>query len=191
MGRAARTALVVAFVAAALALAPGTGWAGDGLASSDPPEGAALATAPAAVVLTFSAPVDPGQSHVSAQDDAGRDLGADTPTAVGRAGLRLPVSIRTPGDYTIAYHVVFDDGTDAVGVLRFSVGTGKEPAALDADAQRQARQNVTSGHDHTVDPLSGTLLVADLAVLLGALLLLSRRAPRRSLDLPDAPADQE
>jgi methionine-rich copper-binding protein CopC len=175
-GRAAsRTGLLAILVGTALALTPGAGWAGAGLTSASPANGAALASAPDAVLLTFSAPPAPDQSHVSTRDRSGREVGTGEPTLAGSAGLRLPVSIRSSGDYTIAYHVVFDDGTDVIGVLRFSVGTGVPPSSLDAAQVAQVRQSVATGHEHTVDPLSATLLVADLVVLVGVVLLLLRR----------------
>ena len=81
----------------------------------------------------------------------------------------------------MAYHVVFDDGTDAAGVLRFSVGTGTPPPALDA-AARRADVAAVATHQHDVDPVGASLLVVDVAVLLGAVILLFRRpAPRRGM----------
>src|SRR5262249_38964951 len=119
---ASRIALLAVRVGAALALAPGAGWASDGLTSADPANGAALDTPPGPVLLTFSAPPAADLSHVSTRDGSGREMGTGEPTRAGSDGLRLPVSIRSTGDYTVAYHVVFDDGSDVIGVLRFSVG---------------------------------------------------------------------
>jgi len=96
-------------------------------------------------------------------------------TRAGPAGLRLPLDIRSAGDYTVAYHVVFDDGSDLVGALRFSVGTGAPPSPVD-NAARARPAAVAGAHRHAVDPLGAALLVVDAAVLLVvvALLLLTR-----------------
>lgn len=185
--------LLAIVAVAALVPAAGPAWAGNGLAAADPPDGAALAAAPSAVVLTFSAVPDPALSHISVQDNAEREVGTGDAARTGRRGLRLAVSIRAAGDYTTAYHVVFEDGSDAVGVLRFSVGTGVAPQPLGAGAVRQAQQAVVSGHDHGVDPLSGGLLVIDFAVFVGVVLMLMRRrtAPRPRFDAPDPwPTDE-
>jgi methionine-rich copper-binding protein CopC len=172
---AGRVALLTVLVCAALALNPGAGWASDGLTSADPADGAALDAAPGAVVLMFSASPEPDLSHVSTRDGSGTEVGTGAVVRAGSAGLRLPVSIRSTGDYTIAYHVVFDDGTDVIGVLRFSVGTGVPPPRLDTAQAAKVRRSVAAGHEHTVDPLSGSLLVVDLVVLVSVVLLLLRR----------------
>lgn len=164
---------LVGVTAAVFTAAPG--WAADSLTFADPADGVALAAAPHEVVLAFSAIPDPSLSHVSTLDSSGTDVGTGEPRGYGRAGLRLSVAIRSIGEFTIAYHVVFGDGTDLTGVLRFSVGTGVAPSPLTAGQVQRARQAVAAGHVHTVDPVSGTLLVADVVVLIGVLLMLRRR----------------
>jgi methionine-rich copper-binding protein CopC len=177
---AARATLVGGVAALLLALAPGAGWASDELTSADPATGAALTDAPVAVVLTFTATPDPDLSHVSVRTQVGAEVGQGEAVAVGTRGLRLALSIRSSGDYTVAYHAVFTSGTEAVGALRFSVGTEQAPPPLSADAAQAAQQAAAmAGHDHSVDPLSGTLLVIDVVVLLSVLTLLWLR-PRAS-----------
>ena len=80
-------------------------------------------------------------------------------------------TILLTGDYTVAFHVVFRDGSETTGARSFSVGTGvaPRPAAVDA----------ALGHQHDIDPLSAVLLTVDLAVVAGAGLLLLLR-PRSS-----------
>jgi len=179
---AARATLVGGVAAIMLALAPGAGWASDWLTFADPAAGAALTDAPAAVVLTFTATPDPSLSHVSVRTEVGTEVGQGEAVGVGTRGLRLAVSIRSSGDYTVAYHAVFTSGTEAVGALRFSVGTGQAPLPLKVDAAQTARQAVTAGHDHSVDPLSGTLLVIDMVVLLSVLTMLWLRPRARDHD---------
>jgi methionine-rich copper-binding protein CopC len=144
-------------------------WAATGrVLATSPSEGAALREAPGAVRLVLSDVPDPALSHVSVRDAHGNDVrDGDVARAVGRE-LRQPVAIATTGDFTVAYHVTFVSAGEVTGVARFSVGTGQAPAAV----------AVGEHEHHQVDPLSGTLLVVDAAVLVGvALLLLRRPAP--------------
>jgi copper resistance protein C len=160
-------------------------WAADRLTAAEPGSGAALATAPPAVQLSFSASPVPAESHLSVRDATGQDLTTGEPTRSGTHALRLPVSIRGTGDITVAYHVVFTDGADLFGALRFSVGTGVAPQPLPAAQVAQARQELDSAHQHGVDPLSALLLVVDAAVLAGVVLVLFLR-PRPGSRRADA-----
>jgi methionine-rich copper-binding protein CopC len=155
------------------------------LTSSDPADGSALASAPSEIELTFSATPDTGLSHVSARDSSGAEITSGTLHRANGDGVRQPVSIGAAGNYTLAYHVEFTDGSDVTGFLSFSVGTGVPPPVPDAATVR-AQRAVVSQHTHDVDPLSATLLVLDGAVLVGVIVLLRLRpAPHRSLDSPD------
>ncbi|MFI0795906.1 copper resistance protein CopC [Micromonospora rubida] len=171
--RRAAVAAVVAAVAGLLALTPGAARADGGLVSADPPAGAVLTVAPAEVTLDFGAGVEEGQSHVAVLDVESRTVTDGEPTRAGSTRLRLPVSIGAAGDYTIAYHVTFTDGSTATGAHRFSVGTGVAPAPLD-DAARQAGVDAVAdyGHGHGIDGFSAFLLVVDGAVLAVVLALL-------------------
>lgn len=175
-----RIAAGLALAAAGLALAggyPTSTHAGGGLTASSPADRAALATAPTAVRLTFSAVPTVALSHVIVLDEAGSPVNSG---ALARHGdtLAQPVRIRARGNHTVAYHVVFDDGSDAHGTLRFSVGTGVPPPPLEPQAH-QAAEATVARHEHSVDPMSAILLLADAAVGLGVLALLYRRRPGR------------
>ena len=173
-----RTVVAVLVTLLTVAAFPAPARAGGGLVSTNPPDGAALAVAPSAVELTFTAPPDSTASHVGVWDAARTALATGEPSRSGSAGLRQTFTVKASGVVTVAYHVVLDDGTDVVGVLRFSVGTGAPPPVLDPAARRADVAAVTV-HQHDVDPVGASLLVVDVAVLLGAVLLLFRRpAPR-------------
>ncbi|KXK63422.1 hypothetical protein AWW66_03700 [Micromonospora rosaria] len=181
-----RTALAAAVAAGlvALVLTPGPARAQGDLVAADPPAGATLTAAPAEVALTFGAEVDETDSHVAVLDAAGARIVEEPARPSGGAGLRLPVRIDAAGDYTVAYHVTFVDGGTATGAHRFSVGTGRAPAPLDA-AARQASTDAVRTHGHTVDGFSAFLLVVDGAVLVVvlALLWLRPRNGRRPMSL--------
>ncbi|MFI7433695.1 copper resistance protein CopC [Micromonospora haikouensis] len=186
--RAAATA-VAAAVAGLLALTPGAARAAGDPVSAEPSAGAVLTTAPAEVTLGFGVGVDEGQSHVAVLDATGQRLTDDEPTRVGSSRLRLPVRLDAAGDYTVAYHVTFADGTTSTGAYRFSVGTGVAPAPLDDAARRASTDVVADGHGHGIDGFSAFLLFVDGAVLVVvvALLWLRPRGGRaRSLRIDES-----
>jgi methionine-rich copper-binding protein CopC len=173
-----RVALAALLAAAVGALAAPAAGSAATIVRGDPADRAALATAPAEIDLVGSAPPDADASHVSVRDPAGAFVSGDAVPKANGDVLRLPVAITDTGTFTVAYHVLFTDGTDTVGVLRFSVGTGVAPSMPSAAQQRADLADATAGHGHGVDPLSGALLLADVGVLFGAvLLLISRPGP--------------
>jgi methionine-rich copper-binding protein CopC len=173
-----RLAAAVAATTVLLWLTTGVAHAAPALVSADPLDGAALATAPTTVLLTFSAAPDPALSHVSARDTARREVSTGAPGRAGDTGLWLPVSITATGDYTVAYHVVFRGGGETAGVVVFSVGTGAAPARPTLGGP--AAQAPATGHGHGIDGVSAVLLVADLLVAVAVPVLLLRRPRRRA-----------
>ncbi|NLU79165.1 copper resistance protein CopC [Micromonospora sp. HNM0581] len=164
----------VAVLAAAvglLTLGPGAARADLGPESTYPTSGAVLDVVPPVVTLTFALDVDEARSHVAVLDSTGRDAGDGEPKRAAPTVLRLPVGGHATGDYTVAYHVTFIDGTTDTGLHRFSVGTGVPPAPLD-DATRRAGTDAVATHTHRIDTFSATLLVIDGAVLAAVLALL-------------------
>jgi len=149
---------------------PHWAYAAGRLVSSVPTPDAVLAAAPSAVELSFSGPVNAGLSHVSVFDSAGVQLNAAGVVNSDAATLRQEIARPRNGVVTVAYHAVLRDGSQAKGVIRFSVGTG-EPPAPGAPALG------LPSHDHGVDPVGASLLVVDAVVLVGAVLLLMMRRP--------------
>jgi copper transport protein len=136
---------------------------------SDPADNAVLDRAPVRVSLTGPSASDPAASHVTLWNEAGVSL--DTNAALHTDGdtLSRTVVIPAAGNYTITYHLVFTDGADAVGTIRFSVGTGAPPPAGDLPAP--VADDLTS-HQHGVDAFGATLLVVDALFLGGVILML-------------------
>lgn len=195
--RLATVAGVAALTALTLLSYPGPGWADDAVSAGSPADGAALTVAPTEVRLTFSAAVEAGVSHLSVRNGAGREVtGSADPRSAGERTLWVPVTAAGPGDYTIAFHVVFTDGSQLTGARYFSFGTGVPPAAhgfADRQAAAAAAVNAHAGHNHDIDPASAVLLVVDLLVagVVGLLLVLrprpaaaSYRADRLGADPP-------
>jgi methionine-rich copper-binding protein CopC len=144
------------------------------LVTATPADGSALAAGPRSVDLTFDRRPDLAQSHVGVRDSDSVALDRGELTAAGPRTVRQPIETAGAGTVVVAYHIVFDDGTQTTGSVRFSVGTGTAPAGA-ADG---------SGHEHGVDPLGASLLVVDLAVLIGVVVMLRLRPRRHSDDGP-------
>ena len=98
----------------------------------------------------------------------------------------MPVGAVSAGDYTVAYHVTFTDGTTTQGVHWFSVGVGESSGALAVAAPRGGMEmGTTHAHAHRIDGFSAFLLIVDGAVLTVVLALLwlrprGGRAPSRA-----------
>jgi methionine-rich copper-binding protein CopC len=160
--------------AAAVVLSPGTARADGALVSADPPAGFALADAPQAVSLRFTAPIAVDSSHITVSTETGGDLADGQVQQTHRDRIGLPIRSAGVGDLTVAYHVTFADGTSATGAYRFSVGTGVPPTPLDSAARATATASV-SPHAHGIDGISAVVLVLDGAVVLAVLFLLRVR----------------
>ncbi|WP_341720558.1 copper resistance protein CopC [Micromonospora sp. FIMYZ51] len=172
------TALAIVLVFAA----SGALRADSGEVSTEPVDGAVLTVAPSAVVLTFAQHPEAAESHVVVRDGAGRSVTTTEELSVAGRTVVRPVVISDAGDYTAAYHVRFDDGGQASGTVRFSVGTGVPPRGAEAAAERMGQAAAT--HQHGVDPVGATLLVVDGAVVLVVVLLLLLRPRRRAAGSP-------
>jgi hypothetical protein len=125
------TASLVLAVAALMAAAP-PALAHTELESSDPAEGASLATAPQQVQLKFAEavtlPADPIQ--VSGPGGATWTVGKAT---VAGAVVTAPVQAGGPaGAYVVNWKVIADDGDEVKGALHFTLTTGSEPSTTSA-----------------------------------------------------------
>jgi copper transport protein len=136
-----------------------------GLSSSDPPDGALLDVAPAAVTMSFTEPPDPELSSVIALDATGAELDIG-PLEQGvpprSLTFSLPASLGD-GVYTVSWRVVSQaDGHLTVGAFAFGVGT---------DPGHVAAPDVHASAAPTISPLAvagKTLLYAGLVVAVGA-----------------------
>jgi hypothetical protein len=142
------------------------------------------------VRLSLPGRADLGLSHVTVWDSAGKSHDSGALSQIGGV-LSQPLRLTAAGNYSCTYHVVLEDGSEAVGRIRFSVGTGEPPPVTVPAAQAAAEATGASGHEHGVDPLSLGLLVADVLVVIVVLGALVRKRgsppaerPRRLWKLP-------
>ena len=103
------------------------------LISSDPSDGAVVASAPAAITLTFNEPVSPITIKL-ARPDGSVSL-VDTIKGDGPAiAVTLPAGLAN-GSYALSYRVISEDGHPVGGTLGFSIGApSADGAAIAADA---------------------------------------------------------
>ena len=137
--------------------------------SSDPSAGANLATAPAAVTITFGERPDPKLSTIKVLDTSGNVVSTGPTTAVAEDPLKLTVSLQplSPGVYTVAWRTVSAvDGHSAAGSFAFGIGVAPSPVGTGATGGQG-----TAGGDTGTSPgaiVGRWLLFLGLLGMLGA-----------------------
>lgn len=93
------------------------------LAHAVPAVGAALPTAPPALTLTYTEPVEPLFSRVTVEDSAGASVVAGAVTASdGGRTLTVPLKPLAAGRYQVDWHIVSVDTHRTEGHFTFTVG---------------------------------------------------------------------
>lgn len=96
------------------------------LLSSVPADAAALAQAPAEVVLRFDEPVAPVAMRLI--DGSGAAVPPEGPARAEGSGIRLPLpKALGQGAYLLSYRVVSADSHPVSGTIAFTVGTATQP----------------------------------------------------------------
>lgn len=175
-----------------LALALGVGGAAGAaahtaLTGSDPADGAALATAPTTVTLTFSEAINPAFANiaVSAADGSNRVSG---PAKVDGPRLSAPIDSDLPGgDYTIGYRVVSADGHPVTGEVRFSVAAAPGATTTAAAAPPQASEPQDSTGPLGADSRTSILTAGAAGLLLAGGIVFWQSRKRRGENLDDEP----
>jgi methionine-rich copper-binding protein CopC len=115
---------IAAITMIAASLLAGTAFAHPELLSAEPAVGAAAATSPKRIKITFSEAVIPQFSGAEVKDQAGKTIatGEATLDPANRKQLVVPVSEPLPpGDYKVEWHAVSDDTHRVKGSYSFSV----------------------------------------------------------------------
>lgn len=130
------TVVVAAALIALVGLGGGEAAAHTGLEASTPADGEVLTSAPEAITLTFTEPVQPQFSQVAVTGPGGQTINSGPATIDGPV-VRQPVIVDADGGHVVAYRVVSGDGHPVSGQLTFTVngagaatatGTGPETA---------------------------------------------------------------
>ncbi|WP_051325198.1 copper resistance CopC family protein [Glycomyces tenuis] len=90
------------------------------LLGTDPEDGATLDTAPASVSATFSEVLDGPSTTIAVTDPAGETLELDEAAFEGDT-FTQPMLYTTPGEYTVAFRVVSEDGHRVDDAWTFTV----------------------------------------------------------------------
>jgi copper transport protein len=136
---------LLAALALGLALPPPTASAHAALVSTDPGDGAVLATAPSSVEFTFDEPVllVPDGFQLYGRNGAHRTVPVEAVEATIRATLPPDLA---EGSYVLFWRVVSDDSHPESGVLSFAIGRADE-----------AVPTIVEGDDRMVSILYGVL----------------------------------
>lgn len=189
--RSSLSRLLAAALFACLALAFGSvpAQAHDQLIGSNPKQGAKLDKQPEWIELNFSGEIQDIGTEIRVERD-GEDYSAGEITVEGRAvKSALPDDLK-PGDYTIAWRVVSQDGHPISGKVEFTIldsagsggdveGAGDDKAADNAEGDQQSNasdQEKASEEGAGVSPVVLILLaVAGLGALAAVIMMFTRK----------------
>jgi methionine-rich copper-binding protein CopC len=116
--------MIAAVIVIAAILADRAAFAHPELRSAEPAAGAAGATSPKQIKITFTEALIPQFSGAEVKDQAGKTIatGKATVDPANRKQLVVPVSEPLPpGDYTVEWHAVSEDTHRVKGSYSFSV----------------------------------------------------------------------
>jgi copper resistance protein C len=156
--------------------------------SSNPEDGATLASPPSVITLTFNESVEGEFSAVVVLDAAGAHHESGEPQVAG-VQVTQAVGALDAGSFNISYRIVSEDGHPVEGTLAFSI-TGPAPTATRtaAAAAPSAAAASPSATTDTADvapaaatsgtPMWVVVLIVALAAAALATAVVSARAPR-------------
>jgi methionine-rich copper-binding protein CopC len=152
------------------------------LVRADPAAGSTLTKAPTAVSLTFDDAVTRGDIVVTGADGARADIGA---AHVLGTILTVPVHLRAPGRYAVAYRVVSDDGHPVTGTLSFAF---VPPGAVVPAGASGAVTSSSTGNGALARTLGVVGAALFVTLLLGVGLVRALRANRAAAARAGGPA---
>jgi methionine-rich copper-binding protein CopC len=134
---------------------------GAALSTASPAAGSRMTVAPDAVSLTFTEPL--ARAHLAVSGTGGGQA------VMADRTVSMPVSLPAAGRYLVAYHVVTVDGSELVGSVPFTVGSGRGAAADAALPELPVPElpEAPDGHHHSE---LGVLTVVVVAVNMAAAL---------------------
>ena len=152
---------IFVFACAVVLTAPAAALAHGNLIRSDPADGAVVETAPRAVRLLFDDAIR-AQPGIKAIQNGGASILAGSARVVDERTLVIPLrGGLQPGDYTVLWRALSDDGHSIAGIVTFGVGAGR--------ARPQPALTLPGGH-RTLEVLERWLFLAGVLVASGAAL---------------------
>jgi copper resistance protein C len=167
------------------------------LRSSNPPSGATLDTAPAAVMLTFAEELIPGQTTVTVTGPSGSDAAAG-PAQLSGPTVTVPVKPVAAGVYTVGYKVIAADGDPTESTFTFTLSAAAVPAPTTTTTTTSSTTSTPSPATSQVAPAvasdsSDTVwwpyVVVALGLILIAVLVVTVRRGRAGR--PETPSQEE
>lgn len=154
------------------------------LTGTDPEDGAVIAEAPAEVSASFSELLDGPSTEIAVTDPTGAVVEVADPNFDGDS-FTQPMLYTTPGEYTVAFRVISEDGHRVDDALTFTVESipeglyapGSEPtdaASSEAEATGEATPSETASRatgGMTRDEDDSNTGAALAAILLGLLVI--------------------
>lgn len=153
------------------------------LTGTDPEDGAVIAEAPAEISASFSEILDEASTEIAVTDPTGAVVEVEDPSYDGDTFIQ-PMLYTTPGEYTVAFRVISEDGHRVDDALTFTVESipeglyapGSAPtgdASSEAGASAEATPSeetsrATGGMGDEDDSNTGAALAA---ILLGFLVV--------------------
>lgn len=179
------------------------------LTGTDPEDGATLAEAPAEVSATFSEILDQASTEIAVTDPHGAVIDVADPSYDGDTFIQ-PMLYTTPGEYTVAFRVISEDGHRVDDTIAFTVESipeglyapGSEPTAeatsgaeTTAEATPSEETSRATGgmtrEDEDEDSNTGAALAAILlgvlVVVVGGVILVKVLGRKGKEDANDAP----
>ena len=132
------------------------------LLSTDPEDGASIAEAPAEVSATFSELLDGPSTEIAVTDPSGETLALDEPTYDGDTFTQAML-YTTPGEYTVAFRVISEDGHRVEDAFAFTVESIPEDllAAGEAEPAEEDTGEAEATESALAAPETDTEAVAD------------------------------
>src|SRR5690606_9236622 len=153
-------AVVVAVLITGLGLSVSPAYAHVQLASSDPANGATLDAAPTQITLTFTGPVNPQLVKIAVGRD-GQPVKTEQPQVDGKT-VTVSLAEGGPGNYSVGYRVLADDGHPINGEVTFTVtggdsgdsateGSGTGTGADESTTETESEQGVPAADEAAED----------------------------------------
>lgn len=173
--------LAAATLALGLAITPA--YAHDELLETDPAANAQLEQAPTEINLTFSGDIMEvdGANQVRVVDGQGNSVVEGAPS-VNKTVLTQDLTSSGAADesYTVTWRVVSSDGHPIEGTFSYTVGAGAQaaPAATASSAPAAAEATTTAEPATGLTPTNLFIFVAAGVVVIGAIIVILRKAKK-------------
>lgn len=154
--------LIVAGCGALLAAAHATAASAHAaVVGTDPEVGATMDAAPESVSVTFSEILDGPSTEIAVTDPTGETLELDEAVFDGDT-FTQPMLYTTPGEYTVAFRIVSEDGHRVDDAVTFTVETIPDELLTD-DAEPEEASPTTATAEASSEPVETSKATDDAA----------------------------